>query len=194
MKDYYLQHITGLGDQELVRTIEDIYNQQGVKLIAKGIAINQHFLGELLKHKLIKPIDHSIAIVNTLTPGQLKKYTLDVVESKPYLQAFLPNLYGVSALISYIGQVTLNPVLANKLTVMRQRLPLQFEHSLLVAFVCLLLGKIGQVSETEMRLLANIGLFHDLGVLHIDPTLLDVNLELDIEQWRQIHSHPLLPI
>ena len=192
MNDYYFQHITKLGDKESVFTTEDILNKEGVKLIAKGITINQSFLSMLLKHKLLKPIDLSISISNTLTPGEIKKYAIEAIENTRYLQAFLPNLHGLSTIISYIGQISLNSVLANKMTVMRHRLPVQFEHSLIVAFVCLFLGKISKVSESDMRLLANIGLFHDIGVLHIDPSFLDTTKEIDVEQWRQIHTHPLI--
>jgi hypothetical protein len=72
MNNYYLEHLTSLGEQEHVTAMEDIYNHDRVKLIAKGITINRLFLSTLLKHKLLKPIDHSISISNALTPGQLK--------------------------------------------------------------------------------------------------------------------------
>ena len=192
MNDYYFEHITTLGEKKSVYTTEDIMSKDGVKLIAKGIKINQSFLSMLLKHKLLKPIDLSISINNTLTPGELKKLAIETIENTHYLQAFLPNFHRLAVIISYIGHISLNSVLANKLTVMQHRLPLQFEHSLIVCFVCLFLGKICKAPESDMRLLANIGLFHDIGVLHIDPSLLDTSKEIDIEQWRQIHTHPLI--
>jgi hypothetical protein len=98
----------------------------------------------------------------------------------------------MSAIISYLKDISLNAVLTNKLTVMRQRLPQQFQHSLIVAFMCLFLGKLCKLADGDMQLLANIGLFHDLGVLHIDPLLLDMKQDINAEQWRQIHSHPLI--
>ena len=75
---------------------------------------------------------------------------------------------------------------------MQYRLPKQFDHSLRAAIICLYIGRICRVSEPEMQHLAMIGLLHDVGVLHIDPALLNEDRELDALEWKQIYAHPII--
>ncbi len=40
--------------------------------------------------------------------------------------------------------------------------------------------------------LATAGLFHDLGLLHVDPELLDSNHQFTAYGWKQIYAHPVI--
>jgi len=192
MDRYYLEHVTSLGETQDVYAAEDIKNARGVNLIAKGTRIDQRFFDRLVQHKLLKPIDECLEIAGVVNPAKLEMYAISAFEGLSDLRLLFADLLDVSGLATYINCLLLNHTLLNKLSVMKHRLPKQFEHSLLVALICLCIGRICQVSESEMQQLAMIGLLHDLGVLHIDPILLNEGRELDVSEWRQMYSHPIV--
>lgn len=192
MERYYLEHVTSLGEEQGVYASEDIKNAHGVNLITKGMRIDQHFLDQLLQHKLLKPIDNCLEITGILSASTLKSDAITAFETLSDLRLLFKHLSDFTDLAKYINTVLLNKTLLNKLSVMKYRLPKQFEHSLRVALICLFIGRICGVSEPEMQQLAMIGLFHDLGVLHIDPVLLNENRELDALEWKQMYTHPII--
>ncbi|MGR8929025.1 MAG: HD-GYP domain-containing protein [Gammaproteobacteria bacterium] len=192
MERYYLEHVTNLGEKHEVYASEDIQNTFGVKLIAKGIRINPHFLDQLLKHKLNKPVDAYLEISGALTPTKIRDCAVSAFEKSSELRKLFEHLASFTDLAKYLNCLLLNKILLNKLSVMQHRLPTQFEHSLRVALICLFIGKICKVSEPEMQHLAMIGLFHDIGVLHIDPILLNDDKELDASEWKQMFAHPII--
>lgn len=192
MEQYYLEHVTSLGESHSVYASEDIKNVQGVNLIAKGMRIDQRFLDRLLHHKLLRPIDDCLDITDALNASKLKSYATATFEEVAALRLQFKHISDVSDLAGYINSPLLNMTLLNKLSVMKYCLPKQFEHSLLVAFICLYIGRICRVSESEMQDLAMIGLLHDVGVLHINPVLLNEDRELDALEWRQMYAHPII--
>lgn len=192
MDRYYLEHVTSFGETQGVYASEDIKNAHGVNLIARGMRIDQRFFDRLVQHKLLRPIDDCLEIAGVLTASKLKNCAISAFEELSDLRLLFAHLSDVSDLAKYINCVLLNKTLLNKLSVMKHRLPNQFEHSLLVALICLFMGRICRVSEPEMQQLAMIGLLHDLGVLHIDPFLLNEDRELDALEWRQMYTHPIV--
>lgn len=192
MERYYLEHVTSLGESHGVYASEDIKNAHGVNLIAKGMRINQRFLDLLMEHKLLKSIDNCLEITGVLNASKLKSLAITAFEELSDLRLLFEHLSNFTDLAAYINCMLLNKILLNKLSVMQYRLPKQFEHSLRVSLICLFIGRICGVSEPEMQQLAIIGLLHDLGVLHIDPVLLNDDRELNASEWRQMYAHPVI--
>ena len=73
----------------------------------------------------------------------------------------------------YPKQVPLNPAIAFKLTVMRETQPELFKHSLYVALVSTYIGIKLQSNKYQLTDLATAALLHDIGILHMDPKLLE---------------------
>ncbi len=83
--------------------------------------------------------------------------------------------------------------MAAKLTVMRERLPHQFEHSIQVALCAVALAVLaGHRYPDFLREIATAGLFHDLGCLHIEPAIFEQNRPLEPDEERQLRAHPLI--
>ena len=192
MDRYFLEHLTQLGEVQSVRALEDIKSVQGIKLIARGTEINRSHLERLLQHKLLKPIDNSLIIADQLSVTQLKYYALKSLDDSPNLRLLIHGLSDISMIMDYFSSLLLSRFLANKMTIMQKCLPNQFTHSLWVALMNLLIGNICRMSLTDMHYLASIGLFHDLGTLHIDPHIFDESKCLSFMQWKQVYAHPII--
>lgn len=189
---YYMAHLAELGESEEIRATEDIHNEHGVKLLAKGSKIGRKMKNILVRQKLSKPLDRSIAMEGLLTPAELQNLAQQVFENSPNLYPLLSAAGECRSMVGALRELYWEPALTNKLTVMWKCLPARFEHTLQVTLACICLGRLCRLSAAEQALLVNIGIYHDIGTLHIDPALFDSTRVLDTAQWQQINAHPLI--
>jgi hypothetical protein len=87
--------------------------------------------------------------------------------------------------------MTLLPPLSFKLTVAREQRPEIFEHSMQVAIIALFLAIKSRLPDHELTTIAAAAMFHDLGVLHIDPQVLSPGRPLSEEERRHLYAHPV---
>lgn len=188
----YVGHVTELGETRAVVATEDIHNQQGAKVVAKGARIDRSSFERLVRHKLLRPIDHSVEVEDGVHVGTLVKAARHLIESEPQVQLMLGMLRDPEAPIRALGRVRLEAPFAIKLTVARERLPAMFTHSLKVAIGAAIFGQILRLDAEDLGALATAGLFHDLGELHIDPVVFDRGHVLTHEERRQLYAHPAI--
>jgi len=190
--DVYVDHVTQLGESREVTATEDIHNQQGTKLIAKGARVDRKMYERLVSHKLMKPIDHSVEIGDGVTLGTLVKEARRLIENEPQIELMLGMLRDPEAPMRAIGRVHLEPAFANKLTVANERMPMLFAHSLKVAVAASILGHAFDLNIDDVATLTTAGLFHDLGELHLDPAIFERGHALTPEERQQLYAHPAI--
>lgn len=71
-------------------------------------------------------------------------------------------------------------------------MPGTFKSSLISAWLCALVGIRMSLEEKELNTLFLAALSHDIGMLHIDPTVLRKKEEFNHEEWRQIQAHIII--
>lgn len=60
---FYSQHLADVSSKgNSAFTTGDVFNQNGALLVRKGIAIDTNVRDKLLKHKLLKPLDHQVGL------------------------------------------------------------------------------------------------------------------------------------
>jgi hypothetical protein len=190
--DVYVDHITQMGESREVIATEDIHNQHGAMLIAKGTRVDRKMYERLVSHKLLTPIDHSVEIGDGVTLGTLAKEARRLIENEPQIELMLGMLRDPEAPMRAIGRVHLEPAFANKLTVARERMPMVFAHSLKVAVSASILGHAFDLNIDDIATLTMAGLFHDLGELHIDPAIFERGHVLTPEDRQQLYAHPAI--
>jgi hypothetical protein len=188
----YIGHLTEAGETHEIVATEDIRSQQGAKLVAKGARIDRRVHGQLIQHKLLKPVEQSVAARDGVTQVALLHEARQVLEREPSLGALFDVLHDREAPVAALGRIPLEPSMALRLTVLRERLPRTFRHSLQVALASTAIGSLLKLSTDELGALAAAGLLHDIGELHIDPAIFDRKQRLNDEQRRQIYAHPMI--
>jgi HD-GYP domain-containing protein (c-di-GMP phosphodiesterase class II) len=63
-------------------------------------------------------------------------------------------------------------------------------HNRRVAQLCVQIGRQMAMTTTELRVLAQAGLLHDIGKLGIPDHILDKDAPLDESEWKLMRSHP----
>jgi len=78
------------------------------------------------------------------------------------------------------------------LTVAHELYPAIYEHLVLMSLVCAWLTSHQTHSQFDVGQAAAADLLHNLGILHVDPALLQRESVLDRNQRRQLYAYPLV--
>lgn len=187
--DHYSSRLAAVNDDQDVVSAEDIRNAAGLIVIRKGVRIDRDMAQRILRHKLVKPLDQSVAVDNELDGNGLAGCT-DALFDK---YTDLRQLHQASAFAGTWRQLTENtplpPMLRQKLTVLSHQMPSEFEKSLFTAWLAALVARSMFLSDRQIVSAYFAGLGHDLGLLHIDPAILDKKGPLTAPEWRAIQSH-----
>lgn len=66
-----------------------------------------------------------------------------------------------------------------------------YQHSLLLLIISVYLARCDGMNSQEEEWVATAALFHDIGLLHIDPSLLDPSHVMSADERRHLYAHPL---
>ena len=188
---HYLKDVTALGDSREVRTSQAIWSRSRIKLVEKGVRVDSRLHAQLMQHKLAPPIEECLAIADPVTARNLRKAAEELIGSQTGFQRLTEGARRPGDLLASLERVALDPPLAVRLTVMRERRPAMFSHAVGVALLAGYAGARAGFSAERLVRLAGAGLYHDLGELHIDPELLAAQRPLTESERRQFYTHPL---
>lgn len=188
---HYVATVARMGDRMPVVAEEDILAADGAKLLDKGAAIDSGLRDQLLRAKLMKPLDESLAIAGCITGRDLAAEISRLWDDCPYLCRLFPFAADRERAGTALAQLDLPPLLAFKLTVARQQRPGLFEHVLLVALICHYLAAHQGLDPRAAADLLLAALLHDLGELHTDPAVLEPGRRIAQAEMRYIYAHPI---
>ncbi len=186
---HYLRAVTELGDVRKIVANRDIYSQSGMKLVAAGVHITSGMYDRLVKHRLLS-FDNALSID-------------DMLDSEGIL-ADLHALIGIDSLLKRMSDVINNgrldrlilairlpATLAFKLTVAREKYRDIYQHSLSFLVIGVYLARCDAMNLREQTWVATAALFHDIGLIHIDPELLSPSHVMNNAERRHLYTHPL---
>ena len=76
-----------LSETHAIVATQDIYDEQGFKLLAKGAAVSRDMQDRLLLRKLKAPLESSLAVRDGLTVAEILQGALELIERNPALEA-----------------------------------------------------------------------------------------------------------
>ncbi|MDA8383733.1 MAG: HD domain-containing protein [Betaproteobacteria bacterium] len=189
---FYAKSVTELGDTRDIVAAEDIFSAQGLKLIARNSRMDSGLYERLVLHKLRVPLDRCLSIPHPVNQEALAAQSGEIFDKIPELPTLAKALSDRFFLRHVLSEISLNRALAFKLTVAREKFPDLYRHSVLVGLLAAYLGVRAGLPGEELRALSAAGLFHDLGMMHLDPALQDPGRKLTAAERRAIQSHPAI--
>ena len=186
---HYLKSVMHLGDTRPIVAHREIYSSSGMKLISAGMHINSSLYEHLLQHKLTTPLDQSVSTEDTVTGAGLAATALQMMQEDRRLATIQSSQLDGQTLLQILKKVPLNPAIAFKLTVMREAHAELFQHSLYVALVSTYIGMQLQMNKSQLLDIATAGLLHDIGILHVDPKLLEREHKMTEMERRHLYVH-----
>lgn len=190
--DAYTLHLAEVNNTRQVIASDDIYNSQGLLLVKKGAPITPAATRAIINIKLLHPIEKCITINDEIDGAQLQKDFIAVMHEDDILQS-IHDRYNLNLLLhdqclSYQGY----PLLRQKITVLAERMPETYSRSLYCAWLAMLIAKEMRLPEQDINAVFLGALAHDIGMLHINPDILNASSALTAEEWRQIQAHVVI--
>jgi len=188
---HYLRAVTELGDERRIVSTCDIYSQTGIKLVAAGILVTSSLYEKLVQHKLLPALDRALAADDMLSMAGVMSDLETLMERNSRMKALSNEMRKGDSYRQILGDFKIPSALAFKLTVAKEKFPRIYEHSLLLMAVSTYLARCDGLNASEVKSAGIAALFHDIGLLHIDPALLEPHHEMTPAERKHLYAHPL---
>lgn len=178
---------------------QDVYSNimDDLLLMKKGAILTQKNIDLLMKHQ-INPFD--VIVSNSIEEKEdkyipvKKQYTHLIDEVKDTFQQLInDNDSHVDTLLQNYKRVidsSLNEI--SIIDIIHQKIEHEdrvYQHSINVGILSAIIGKILGLSKKQCHLLSQMGLFHDIGMLKINPDILEKDGKLTQHEYKEIQSH-----
>lgn len=188
---YYLQAVAALAREHPVVAEQDIFGNNGIKLVAKGAQLSQQQFEHLAQHKLSVPLDSVLSSERPIDAAALAIEAHKIIDHD-HVYARLAARSGDPLAVKHgLAALKLPRPLLMRLTVMREQRCGMFDHSLRSAMIAYALAQRLNLPAAEREQLLVATLCHDMGEMHTDPLLLASGHDITPEERRYIHVHPL---
>jgi HD-GYP domain-containing protein (c-di-GMP phosphodiesterase class II) len=192
VNSHFLDHMVNVSATHLVEATEDIYAGNGMKLLRAGTPVDAQMRERLLEHKLTKPLEECVHVVDGVIPGRFKPIVEELLEDYPLLRTLCAHERAAPVAVT-LSSVAMSTPTQSLLTVYAAYREDRLRHTVGVAMLALALGRKLLAGDVDAhRTLTVAGLVHDIGELYIDPAYLREGSPLGPEQWRHIVTHPLV--
>jgi len=165
--DLYTENLAHVGDRLGCTAAEDIYNEFGVLLIAKGIAISPKTVERLTGHRLKDPLDQVAQLAFRLSSRSLFSALNERIENVSLLSQ-ISQAVELQSLIRHLcmkRELPSTPM--QKLSVMAFGFPALYERTLIGCILAVAIGKVLEWDSMKLEQLFYAALFRDLGLLHL---------------------------
>lgn len=167
---------------------EDILDERGVKLWARGQPVSESLQQRLLERKLKQPLEATLEAADGVN-GQELKQALDAFLSSEHalargLQPWAPKLREA------VADLRLQSVAQLLLTAAQAARPGIYDHAVRGMALAGAMALASKADRPQLELTLMGGLLHDLGEMYVNPDYLDPKQPLDITGYRHLAVHP----
>ncbi|HEX8988580.1 MAG TPA: HD domain-containing phosphohydrolase [Rhodocyclaceae bacterium] len=184
-----LEHIINLSEHRDIVAAEDIVDDRGIKLWAKGQRVSRSLQEKLLRHKLVRPLEATLTVDGGVMCEQVVTACHKLIGENELLQRVC-GLSTTRRLLDGFAETPLPGPLKLLLTTAKDTGLATYEHS--VYCVALSAGLAGHldISEHDGHHLLLAALMHDIGELYVNPDYIRCNTPLAPSQWKHVAAHP----
>ncbi len=179
-------------EQEISLT-DDIYNQNGVKLLSRGAKVSSDTYSKVISHKLVKPIELCLSVDDAPTGEMLARTAEQVLDEFPLLTDLCSWKHGRVTPLGMLKQCKMGEGASSLLAVAFAQNPLAARHAVMTSLIAMGLCNAHRYNDPQMLVsLCLAGLFHDIGELYVDPASMQSDHVLSAQQWHAYSSHPII--
>jgi len=189
-QQHFKRAVGRLGETLSVVARHAIFNANGVKILDQGARIDLSTYERLMQHRLAAPIEDSVSANQCVTSGLLRQRVERLIAETPFFNRIAAERATRSTLVAAVAGVPMPDPIGFQLTVAHELYPSIYEHLVRTSLVCAWLTTHQTRSQFDVGQAAAAGLLHNLGMLHVDPALLQRESVLDRDQRRQLYAHP----
>ncbi|HSC69043.1 MAG TPA: HD domain-containing phosphohydrolase [Cellvibrio sp.] len=187
--DAYAGYLALLSADNSVVAAEDIFSQDNELLLAQGARFSQAIYMHVKDKLLAAPLANLIHIENTIDAQGLLRDLLDIIRSTEYFQSLAERKHPLNSLEPVCGLLSSLPLVRQYLTVMAAQMNDLYQRTLSVSLWALYIAQEMRLPAGDANDIFWAALTHDIGMLHIDPLILNKTEDLTAEDWLHVQSH-----
>ncbi len=188
----YTERLAEVNNSNIVKTTENIYNDEGLLLVAKGTQITAKISEIVTKHKLRKPVENSVSIEDQIDANALYMYISDFVNNRPDLLKIHSFNNLDKPLLAACNYYQNFQVLVQKITVIAEQEKKLFQQSVMGAWVSLGIAKQLDLQEIDIKEAFLAALIRDIGFLHLPRSIMQKENAYSVAEQKAVNSHPLV--
>lgn len=185
----YADYLALLSADNPVVVVEDIFALDGELLLAQSALLNQKNIARLKHKTLARPLANSIRIEKTIAAGDLLQHLLDTIRSTEYFQSLAERKHPLSSLEPVCAMLSDLPLVQQFLTVMAAQMNDLYQRTLCVSLWALYIAQEMRLPVHDEGEIFLAALTHDVGMLHLNPHILNKKDELSADEWLHVQSH-----
>jgi HD-GYP domain-containing protein (c-di-GMP phosphodiesterase class II) len=187
-RGHYIDHLTAVNKKNKVVLAEDVLNERGVLVVKKGAEVNKEFALKVAKHKLIKPIEQSVSLSQSIDHEKIKQ-SCKAHLSKLSISEHAQKNSEFSAVLAFFECLFKYPLVVQKLTVLEERMPRMFGRVLNTSSLVLGMCRELNLSDESIENVFIAHMISDVGLLHIDPNVVNKKGKYTADEWRLMQGH-----
>ena len=190
---HFMQALVELSDDHEIEVSEDVYSQNGTKLLARGARVDAKLYERVINHKLRKPIESSLVSSEAFGAEELSAEAERLLDEFLLLRNFCGWSMGQVSPIGILKRLRISPQAGTLLTVANSRNPKSREHLALVVLIAMGLAYATHCRDSQTLMdIAMAGAFHDIGEIYVDPKFFASPSEITPLQWQSFSAHPII--
>jgi hypothetical protein len=190
VNEHCLNSIRSVTARHAVVASEDICDEHGRKLWAKGQLVSADLHERLLARKLRAPLELSLDVQSGADAKSLAKRAAELMEQDLALAA----LAGKQARRA-CGEISRAPVekaLKLLLTCAQENGSNSYDHAVKVVLLSAVMALRAELPERDTAMTIAGAIAHDVGELYVNPEYLNSKRPLSLAEWRHVVVHPLI--
>jgi len=187
-QDHYVSHLSEVNKSNRVLTTSDIKNTKGALLVSRGTPVTGKISKKIISHKFLDRLETCISLEHSITPDDLIDEFNQIIEAQEN-RMVLQQENLVDLLRASCETLNKYPLLVQKFTVMKSRFPRLYKKTVGSSFVALIIAWKMDLPNRDKQHIFIAALMRDVGLLHIDPSLVEKQEDLSASELRALQSH-----
>ncbi len=185
----YADYLALLSADNPVVVVDDIFALDGELLLARTALLDQKNIACLKNKTLARPLANSIHIERLINADDLLQHLLDTIRSTEYFQSLAERKHPLSSLTPVCAMLSSLPLVQQFMTVMAAQMNDLYHRTLCVSLWSLYIAQEMRLPAHESGEIFWAAITHDVGMLHLDPQILNKTDELTADDWQHVQSH-----
>ena len=167
---------------------QDIFDEHGTKLWARGQPVSNALRQRLLERKLRQPLEACLRAEDGVTRLQLRAALIAFLESGHALVGAIDPW--AELLLDEVQRLPLHAAVQLLLTAARATKPQVFDHAVRGMALAGAMRASTNPERCDVRIAMLGGLLHDLGEMYVNPQHLGGGKPLDVRGYQHVVTHP----
>ncbi|MEI7444118.1 MAG: HD domain-containing phosphohydrolase [Burkholderiales bacterium] len=170
-----------------IAACEDIVDEHGTKLWARGQPIRPELMERLLERTLRRPIEQCLSARDGIAAPDVTRCMTRLLDGDRYLVALAGG--GARHVMDTVRTLQLDGPVSLLLTAAAEG-GQGFDHACLGALIAGGLAARAGVGDATLQRVVLGSLLHDVGEMYVNPDYLRSRRELTLDEWRNVAVHP----